>query len=188
MAKGIVSQIMFNVPKTSKAGKAYNVIQLKFTTEKGQSKTESIFESASFAGVLKTLAPGDEIEATYVKNGEFFNLTDVKLLNKGAGVAPAPQAGASKGYTAKVEDPEKQASIQRQNALTNATTLVTAMLSQEMFKKTTKPAILIQEIISIATAFEGYTSGRDKLAKLESTVADVTASGDVPFDTDEFPE
>lgn len=188
MAKGIVQQVIFNVQKTAKSGKTYNVIQLKYTTEKGLVKTEDIFENAAYANVVKGLAPGDEVEVIYVKNGNFFNVTDIKQGTKGTGVAPSvpPQ---SKGYTPRVEDPEKQASIQRQNALTNATNLVSAMIAQEMFKKTTKPNILIDEILKIATSFEGYTSGKDKIEKLVASIPSIASDdSDAPFETSAFPE
>ena len=190
MAKGIVQQVVFNVPKMSKAGKSYNVMQLKYVTEKGQTKTEDIFENATYASVIKGLAPGDEVDVVYVKNGNFFNVTDVKQVSKGTGVAPA-QAPPMKAFTpgGRVEDPEKQASIQRQNALTNATNLVSAMIAQEMFKKTIKTNILIEEILKIATTFEGYTSGKDKVEKLVSTIPSLEGSTEeAPFDNDAFPE
>lgn len=188
MAQGIVKQITFNVPKVSKAGKAYSVTNLKFITEGGAAKSEFIFENATFHSVVAGLGIGDKIDATYIKNGEFWNLTDVKLVEKGTGTsAPSPSSppfvGGVVSNTTSMDkgagsfgfdSGDKQASIQRQNALTNATHLVAAMLGQEMYKKTTKLSILMNEIITIADTFEGYTSGRTKVEALESTIPSTT--------------
>jgi hypothetical protein len=178
MAVGIVQEIKFNVTKTSKKGADYQVTQLSFFTEAGGKKTESCFSDCPFAGVLKDLAPGDKIEATYVKNGEYFNLTDVKLLEKGNGVAPtfggsAPAAGSAKpSYGGK--DPEVQSAIIRQNALTNAVHLVSAGLANGIFaiNKTAAPTIpeLAELVIVTARTLEGYTSGRVAEEKLTGTV------------------
>ena len=89
MAKGIVQQVVFNVPKMSKAGKSYNVMQLKYVTEKGQTKTEDIFENATYANVIKGLAPGDEVDVVYVKNGNFFYGATDWTLSGGFAYTPA---------------------------------------------------------------------------------------------------
>lgn len=187
MTMAIVGQIQFNVQKMSKANKPYNVTVLKYTTEAGMVKTENCFDSVPYASVLKTLSAGDEIDVTLVKNGEFYNLSDLKLVKKSTGEASVIGATPAK-YTPKyTEDSDRQSSIQRQNALTNATNLVSAMVANELFKKTTKQSILVDEIIKIATQFEGYTSGRDKIEKLTSTIPDAVGGADAPFDTEDMP-
>jgi hypothetical protein len=177
MAIGIVGEVKFNVQKTSKKGDPYTVTQLSFFTEAGGKKTENCFSDCSFAAVLKDLAPGDKIEATYVKNGEYFNLTDVKLLEKGNGVAPTfggstPAAGSSKpAYGGK--DPEVQAAIIRQNALTNAVHFVTADgIMALLAPKASTPTVdfLTDLVVNTARKFEGYTSGRVAEEKLTGTV------------------
>jgi hypothetical protein len=184
MAIGIVSEVKFNVTKTSKKGADYTVTQLSFFTEAGGKKTENCFSDCAYAGVLKELAPGDKIEAVYVKNGEYFNLTDVKLLEKGNGVAPSfggggtPSAGGGKpAYGGK--DPEVQAAIIRQNALTNAVHFVTsdgviAILAPK--SKIPEVDFLADLVLSIARKFEGYTSGRVAEEKLTGTVDVVSTS------------
>jgi hypothetical protein len=186
MAIGIVSEIKFNVTKTSKKGAEYTVTQLSFFTEAGGKKTESCFSDCAYAEVLKGLAPGDKIEATYVKNGEYFNLTDVKLLEKGDGVAPSfggagkasSTAGAKAAYGGK--DPEVQAAIIRQNALTNAVHFVTSapVSASLVVKGSASPStdFLADLVINIAHKFEGYTSGRVAEEKLTGTVDVVTTT------------
>lgn len=176
MAKAIVNSVTHNVQKTSAAGKSYTVSVLSYTTEKGQTKKTDIFSNAAYFKTVRDLAQGDEIDVKMVQNGNFWNVSDiVKLASGGGGDVPKQPSSAPVPARAPfVEDKERQASIQRQNALTNATNLVSQMLALELFKKTTKPNVLVEEIIKIASAFEGYTSGRDVQTKLESKKADTT--------------
>jgi hypothetical protein len=179
MAVGIVQEIKFNVSKTSKAGKTYTVTQLKYVTEKGALKTESCFSDCSYADVLKGLAAGDKINATYVKNGEFFNLTDVSLIEKGTGVAPTVGSSSPKSYD---KSPETQAAIIRQNALTNAVHFMTADVVVASLKGD-KAKLTADDIadmtLNMARKFERYTSGKDVLEALQNVVQDVT-SDDIP--------
>lgn len=177
MAVGIVQEIQFNVQKQSKKGSTYSVTVLKYVTEKGQLKTESCFSDCDYKDVLKGLAPGDKIEAKYVKNGEYFNLTDVQLIEKGTGVAPTPMRSGGGGK----EDPEKQAAIIRQNALTNAVGFVLHDAVQATLKgdKTKLTAdILADMIVNYAKKFEKYTSGKDITEALNQAVM----SDEVPMD------
>lgn len=200
MATGIVQSVEFNVSKTSKAGKDYQVTILKYVTDKGQAKTENAFKGVDYEAELMKLAPGDKIEVKYEKkqfNGkDVWNMIGVVLLEKGDGVAPtAGGFGAKKSST---ETPEKQASIERQNGLTNAVNLMGKMLDREMFKKTCTPDFLVNECIRIANHFQDYTSGRLALTQLvsqttagvigttlETPVVDPT---DVPFDMNDIPQ
>ena len=177
MAVGIVSEVKFNVSKTSKNGKSYTVTQLTYFSESGGKKTENCFSDCEYADVLKSLAPGDKIEAKYTKNGEFFNLVDVKLLEKGDGVAPSfglppKQVAQSFGKN----DPSIQAAIIRQNALTNAVTFVTSdtyWKSAVKDPKTPPPAdFLADVIVNMAKKFEHYTSGQEVVKNLLGTVPD----------------
>ena len=176
MAIGIVQEIKFNVQKESKSGKKYTVTQLKYTTEKGQVKTENCFSDVKFADVLKTLAAGDKIDAKYTKNGEFFNLVDVTLVEKGSGVAPSVPTKSGSSYK---EDPEKQAAIIRQNALTNAVNFVTAdtvVATLKGDKSKLSADILADLVVAMARKFESYTAGDLDLAEAMTEVAISEAS------------
>lgn len=173
MAKAIVNSVTHNVQKTSAAGKSYTVSVLSYTTEKGQTKKTDIFSNATYFKTVRDLTQGDEIDVKMVQNGNYWNVSDIVKLSSLAGSSSKQPSSAPVPARAPfVEDKERQASIQRQNALTNATNLVSQMLSSELFKKTTKPNVLVEEIIKIASAFEGYTSGRDVPSKLEAKKAD----------------
>ena len=178
MAKAIVNSVTHNVQKTSASGKSYTVSVLSYTTEKGQTKKTDIFSNAAYFKTVRDLAQGDEINVKMVQNGNFWNVSDVvKLASGGGGDVPKqPSSAPTPARAPFVEDKERQASIQRQNALTNATNLVSSMLAQEMFKKTTKPNILIEEIIKIASSFEDYTSGRTKPTATESVKPSVDSA------------
>lgn len=175
MARATVNSVTHNVQKTSAAGKSYTVSVLSYTTEKGQTKKTDIFSNATYFKTVRDLTQGDEIDVKMVQNGNYWNVSDIVKLSSLAGSSPKQPSSAPVPARAPfVEDKERQASIQRQNALTNATNLVSQMLSSELFKKTTKPYVLVEEIIKIASAFEGYTSGRDVPSKLEAKKADTT--------------
>lgn len=176
MGIATVNSVTHNVQKTSAQGKSYTVSTLSYTTEKGQTKKQDIFTSAPYFKVVSGLAQGDIIDVKMVQNGQFWNISDIKKTGSSGGASQSTIPSVTPSRPPFVEDKEKQASIQRQNALTNATNLVSSMLAQEMFKKTTKPNILIDEIIKIASAFEDYTSGRTKLTATESVKPSVDSA------------
>ena len=192
MGVGIVSEIKFNVQKMSKQQKPYTVTQLVYFTEGGAKKTENCFSDCDFASVLKELAPGDKINAKYTKNGDFFNLVGVELVEKGNGVAPTLNVGGgatggttsgTKGGGSYQKDPETQMMIIRQNALTNAVHFVTSTGVFETLRKgkETPPFDFVADlIITTATKFEGYTSGKVQEKSLTEAVGSVTHSSDIP--------
>lgn len=190
MATGIVQSVEFNVAKTSKAGKNYTVTTLKYITDKGQPKTENAFSDCDYKDELAKLAPGDTIEVKYVKKDfkgkDVWNMVGVTLLSKGDGVAPSTTPRmASGGFK---ESPEKQASIERQNGLTNATMLVKTMVEKDLFKKAAcTPDLLVAECIRIANKFQEFTSGKADLAALAKATEGAIPT-DVPFDINEIPE
>lgn len=179
MARAIVNSVTHNVQKTSNAGKSYIVSTLSYTTDKGQTKKADIFTTVPYFKVVRDLAQGDEIEVKMVQNNGYWNVSDIVKVDAPSASQRSPQPTAPITRAPFVEDKEKQASIQRQNALTNATNLVAQMIASEMFKKTTKPAILIEEIIKTAAAFEDYTSGREVPTKLGSQKPSVSGSTEV---------
>jgi hypothetical protein len=109
------------------------------------------------------------VELNIVKNGDFFNLAKdddaIILISKEKSVEETPSqiqnigVGAKpdtpiKSYSGYKEDPDKQAAIIRQNALTNATNLVIST-------GVTNVDSAIKYIISVAIQFAKFTSGED---------------------------
>jgi hypothetical protein len=189
MAIGTVSFVALNMSKTFKNGKTYEGTDFSFITEAGIKKKEFVFANAPFTKVLETLSAGDKIEATYVKNGDYFNLTDVKLIEKGNGVAGSKlgnsTGGTPKGSGGFGESPEKQASIQRQNALTNALSMIHLLFEQECYKKKTSPDIILNETLRFAKAFAAFNSGELQTEEIKAK----SPVEEVPFDMvegDEF--
>lgn len=189
--KATVTFVQKDFNKTFKNGKSYTGTELSFITENGAKKKEFVFPNARYASVAASLVKGDIIEVTYEKSGDFFNLTNVVFIEKGTAPAPSTSTSGS-GYKSGgtggsyTEAPEKQASIQRQNALTNATSLVVAALEQGVYKKTTSPEIILTEVIRIATQFTAFNSGE---LQAKTITADTSAiqidNSDVPFDMDD---
>ena len=189
MAIGIVQEVKFNVQKESKAGKKYTVTQLVFVTEAGQKKTESCFSDCEYKDVLKGLAPGDKIDAKYTKNGEYFNLVDVKLVEKGTGEVPkfGGSGAAKSGGGSFQKDPETQAAIIRQNALTNAVHFMTSeavVATLKGDKSKLSADVLADMTLNFARKFEGYTSGKD----VTKSLTDAVQSVPTPPNSDEIPE
>ena len=169
MAIYTVSKLDHNTTGPGKAGK-YPGSTIYWASDNGNKRIDFIFKSRKAGdqgSVIAELAVGDRCDVKIVKSGDFYNVDRaddaIKLLEKGDGkvsTIPSP-ASKSTGYSGGgyKEDPEKQAAIIRQNALTNATNLVVAMLNRDMFKKTASPDVLICEITRVATELVKYTSG-----------------------------
>lgn len=188
---GQVVSVEFNVTSTSKGGKSLTQHILKWVTDKGQAKTEKMFTNVTFVDVIKGLAPGDTIEVSMTKNGDYFNLSNVILVAKGDGKAPEKaggsgfQGGGASGR--KNEDPERQASIERQNALTNAVSLLKTELDKDMFKKGVVTSdFLIAEAIRIAAKFHEYTSGKAGISAIVNNAAGSVVAT-LPVNEDEIP-
>jgi hypothetical protein len=186
--KAVVKDLKLNINKTFKSGKSFDGDEITFQTEKNQRKTEFIFARSPMHKVVQGISVGDTIEVSYEKNGEYFNLSNITLVEKGSGVVSPPQSSAySKPSGGYAEPPEKQASIQRQNALTNATTLVTAALEQGSYKKATPSAILVDEVLKIAEQFTAFNSGdlqKTTVLDTSSVIVGGREEDDVPFDVD----
>lgn len=186
-SKATVSFVSLNTSKTFKNGKTFDGDEISFTTENGAKKKEFVFANAPYRKEVQKCSAGDVIEVSYTKNGDFFNLSDVKWIEKGNGTT-APQStgqagGSTKSFGGYQEAPEKQASIQRQNALTNATSLIVAALEQGTYKKTTSPDILIGEVLRVADKFTAFNAGTLQLETIKAnTTAVVPEDHDVPFD------
>lgn len=188
-----VTFINVNAEKTFKNGKTFKGAELSFKMEEsGQIKKEFIFSNAPYMVNVKPLEKGDTIDVSYTKNGEYFNLSNITLVKKGGGTANAestPKSESKRSYGGGGEDTEKQASIQRQNALTNAVSFTSTLLQAGAFKKTTTSDILLSETLRFAKEFAAFNAGTLQMEELKVDLAGVkkTKGGDEapPFDVDD---
>ena len=187
MAKATVTQVELNFTKSFNNGKSFTGTQLSFITEKGGAKKEFIFSNAPYMNVVKDLAAGDVIDAVYVKNGVYFNLNDVKLIEKGAGEAPKFGGGSTGGAAVKTygKSPQENASIIRQNALTNSVNFVTKCVDSGAYKKGVTPDLLITEVLRIAKEFASFSSGELQVESLKEDLSAIKKATDAPpFEVD----
>lgn len=113
-----------------------------------QGKWYSSFKEASLNGA----EAGDTVEFEFVEKGQWLNIKgDVKVLIKGQGLGgwQGSQQSTKVGFIGL----DRERSIARQNALTNARELYIA------FKTAPDLETAAQEVIKIAYVFEAYTTG-----------------------------
>lgn len=126
----------------------------------------SVFALPSMGGAQV----GDEVKFAYVEKesgGKVYNNIkgSVTVIGKGGGASASASGGsAPKSYG---ESPERNMSIIRQNALTNATAFYNANLKEQTNPNDIDEAIAT--IITVAEAFSQFSSGEyaDKKRKLE---------------------
>lgn len=187
-----VTNVKFNFEKTFKNGKSFTGTELCFLMDSGSAKKEFLFSNVSYMDVVKNLAVGDVIDVTYVKKGEYFNLDNISLISKGTGTVGSSSTAFSTGgsYTSKSsggsyggKDPEIQAAIIRQNALTNSVSLITKSLEQGLYKKTTTIDLLKDEIFRIAKDFAAFSSGELQIKDLKADLSSIPKpEDDIPFE------
>jgi len=186
-----VTNVKFNFEKTFKNGKSFTGTELCFLMDSGSAKKEFLFSNVSYMDVVKNLAVGDIIDVTYVKKGEYFNLDCIALISKGTGVSAGSPASSTGGsYAGKSssgsyggKDPEIQAAIIRQNALTNSVSFITKSLEQGLYKKTTTIDLLKDEIFRIAKDFAAFSSGELQIKDLKADLSSIPKpEDDIPFE------
>jgi len=186
-----VTNVKFNFEKTFKNGKSFTGTELCFLMDSGSAKKEFLFSNVNYMDVVKNLAVGDVIDVTYVKKGEYFNLDNISLISKGTGVsAGSPTSSTGGSYASKSsgssyggKDPEIQAAIIRQNALTNSVSLITKSLEQGLYKKTTTIDLLKDEIFRIAKDFAAFSSGELQIKDLKADLSSIPKpEDDIPFE------
>lgn len=156
-----ISKIEYNQKMSGK----YNGAMLHTVAVESEAKRRDfVFENSKQFKVLQECATGDIVELKIVKNGDYFNLAKdddaIVLVEKTKAevqqeTAPVIEKVAVKPYSGYKEDPDKQAAIIRQNALTNATNLIVASSKIENTDNA------IKYIIATAIQFAKYTSGED---------------------------
>ena len=145
------------------------VVEAKARTGKSI-KVGDLWYGAFTAATLDGVERGDEVsfESVLDKTGKYNNIKG--SVKKGGTTAPV--SGASSEGTLKVLKPtlDRERSIIRQNALTNARELYTSFLADSEDLSET----VIKTILSVAREFEAYTSGdsdievaKEALSKME---------------------
>lgn len=174
-----VISVQPNVTKTARSGKPYTVHLFTYQGDpyQGQSKpptTRDVFtqdrDNPELAGKVLALQPGQRVQLTFVKNGQYPNLTDVFVLggqqqqtppHQATGQEPgaAPYVAPKKDYAAEreVKEAEKQVSIIRQVALKAAVEVMKALLAREgQYKKKMELDVISADVQKLAGDFEMF--------------------------------
>lgn len=125
----------------------------------------NVYSAADLGDVKK----GDTVEFDFVARNDFKNVQGAVRIKDAAPAAAPSTSGATGGWRGK--DPEVQAAIIRQNALTAAVNYVLGTKTAKV-----SPA----DVIQVARQFEAYTSGRDTPAPAPTPKAEELSDG-VPF-------
>lgn len=104
-------------------------------------------------GKVVSLTKDQVVDFVFEKQGMFNNLIDITAAEETQVVAKKETAAFKGGFRA--EDPAKQRSIIRQNALAHAT----ALFVKTVDKDTKLDATLAHDIIEMARIFEAYSAG-----------------------------
>lgn len=187
--KAIITALKFNCNGVSKDNKPYKYTELSIRPiEGGKEKTVRIFPKTTLANLCTTVTVGDYIEYQ-VDETSYANLVSFQKI-----AAPArddaSSSGAGSAPTGKKEyvpydDSKKSGDIARAVALKAAVDIVGHMLASELFKKTSKPELIISETFAIAKAYEDYLTGAKAKEMVTGSVGNVAGSvdedGAIPF-------
>jgi hypothetical protein len=186
--KAIITALKFNVNGVSqKTNKPYKYTELTIRPiDGGKGKTSKIFPGTPLANACQTVTVGDYVEYQ-VDETSYANLilfTKIAAPAKDEVVA-STTPGAGKAPYVPYDDSKKSADIARAVALKAAVDIVGHMLDNELFKKTSKPELIISETFAIAKAYEDYLTGNAAKAIVTGAVGSVAgAHGDdesIPF-------
>jgi len=159
-----------------------NITTKEVTTKFGPKPAYTIIANGERFGYgfkKPMFAIGDEIDFQFTENtyGKNVDLTSVQMLKKGTG-APTPSASSASPAKAPYSPPSKvfpipllhgDRAIVRQNSVTNATKLVSELLTAE---DTADLEEWAEKIISIARKFEAYSCGDLDAAAAEALMMD----------------
>lgn len=174
-----VKDIKFNV----EMGR-YRVTKLFVTNDKGEDKDYTIFTNAKYHNVVSQLRPGDNVDIKMVKNGKYWNVDDVTVV-EAPKAAPASSGGGS--YKRYEENPNKDVAIARAVALKAGVDLYCAMIAGGLTKKTLKPDAAVAEVFAITKKFENYTTLSEDIEALSTDSSSIKADAD-EYDESPFPE
>jgi len=154
-----IADVQFNSVMNTKSGKTFTGTKVFYVGEKGNKNNTFVFANAPYNNVVKGLGAGDKVEIRMEKKGDYFNVVDMALLEKGNGVAPAASStpagngGYNKGGGF---SPEKDAMICRQNAGAHATALITTLINADIYKPKSADAAMA-EIIKLASIYSAFS-------------------------------
>lgn len=181
--KAIITALKFNQNGVSKDNKPYKFTELTYRPiDGGKEKTCRIFPKTTLANLCTTVTVGDYIEY------QTDDTTYANLLSFQKCSPPDTQAAPAKEPTGKTpyvpyDDSKKSGDIARAVALKASVDIVSAMLSNELFKKTSKPELIISETFAIAKAYEDYLTGAKAKEMVTGAVGSVAGSpeNEIPF-------
>lgn len=146
----LISKDVENVMKADKSG-TYDALILKYRTSKGKELMDRIpmgylTKAAALKAGVDSINIGDKIRVVKDTSTKPWKIKEIALDD---GLRPQASTG-SQGSTGQVRksDPDVQAAIIRQNALTNAVTYTTGL------------EVTVEQVIEVAQKFEKYTSGQ----------------------------
>lgn len=182
--KAIITALKFNCNGVSKDNKPYKYTELTIRPiEGGKEKTSRIFPKTTLANLCATVTIGDYIEYQ-VDETSYANLVSFQKIAAPVKDEAAPTgAPAGKAYVP-YDDSKKSGDIARAVALKAAVDIVSSMLSNELFKKTSKPELIISETFAIAKAYEDYLTGAKAKEMVTGAVGGVAGAPDddsIPF-------
>lgn len=184
--KAIITALKFNVNGVSKDNKPYKYTELTIRPiDGGKEKTSRIFPKTTLANLCTTVTVGDYVEYQ-VDDTSYANLLSFQKIappQKGEVVVGAAPVGKehTKGAYVPYDDSKKSGDIAKAVALKAAVDIVSAMLSNELFKKTSKPELIISETFAIAKAYEDYLTGAKAKEMVTGAISGVSGA---PEDTD----
>jgi hypothetical protein len=184
--KAIITALKFNVNGVSKDNKPYKYTELTIRpVDGGKEKTSRIFPKTTLANLCANVTVGDYIEYQ-VDDTSYANLLSFQKCSTPEKDAAPTASAAPAGKPAYVpyDDSKKSGDIARAVALKAAVDIVSAMLSNELFKKTSKPELIVSETFAIAKAYEDYLTGKAAKEMVTGAVGNVAGSTDddsIPF-------
>jgi hypothetical protein len=183
--KAIITALKFNVNGVSKDNKPYKYTELTIRpVDGGKEKTSRIFPKTTLANLCANVTVGDYIEYQ-VDETSYANLLSFQKCSAPSQDAPqAISAPEKKSTYVPYDDSKKSGDIARAVALKAAVDIVSAMLSNELFKKTSKPELIVSETFAIAKAYEDYLTGKAAKEMVTGAVGNVAGSTDddsIPF-------
>jgi hypothetical protein len=185
--KAIITALKFNVNGVSKANKPYKYTELTIRPiDGGKEKTSKIFPGTPLANACQTVTVGDYVEYQ-VDETPYANLilfTKCAAPPKDDGHESRMAVPQGKAPYVPYDDSKKSADIAKAVALKAAVDIVSAMLSNELFKKTSKPELIISETFAIAKAYEDYLTGakaKEIVTGAVGSVAGANADDEIPF-------
>lgn len=135
---------IIEVGQSYKKGK-YQELELEYKDDKGNDKTQTIrdFVSKEVWQVLSDSQPGDKVDITLTKNGQYWNWTGAKKAKAASTSNAKPAYNTGSTYPSKEEREQTQKHIIRQSMLKAAVDFSNGQFTKE-------------EVVGIAAYFEGY--------------------------------